>query len=120
MQDIKLCESEYRFATIVWQNEPIGSGELVKLCKEILGWKKSTTYTVLKKLCQRGILQNNDTIVTAQIKQDQVQQFESEQIIKRAFNGSLPGFIAAFLDNKKISDEEAEELKQLIDRYKEK
>ena len=119
MEELKLCESEYRFAAIVWENEPIGSGELATLCEKKLGWKKSTTYTVLKKLCERGILKNEKAVVTASIKQEQVQKFESEQFISRAFGGSLPQFIAAFMNDKKLSHKEADNLKKLIDSYKE-
>lgn len=119
MDQFKLCESEYHFATIVWEKEPLGSGDLVKLCSEVLGWKKSTTYTVLKKLCDRGILKNENATVTSLIKQEQVQKFESEQFINRTFRGSLPKFIAAFMNNKKLSSQEADELKTLIDSYKE-
>lgn len=119
MDYLKLCESEYRFAAIVWDNEPIGSGELVTLCEEQLGWKKSTTYTVLKRLCQRGILKNENSTVTALIKQEQVRKYESEQLINRAFGGSLPLFLTAFMNDKKISKAEADQLKKLIDSYKE-
>ncbi|AFQ43540.1 BlaI/MecI/CopY family transcriptional regulator [Desulfosporosinus meridiei] len=119
MNQLKLCESEYRFAAIVWQNEPLGSGELVTLCDQQLGWKKSTTYTVLKKLCERGILKNENALVTALVPQAQVQKFESEQLINRTFGGSLPGFITAFMNEKKLSWQEAEQLKKLIDSYKE-
>lgn len=119
MEQLKLSESEYRFATIVWENEPLGSGELVKLCAQELGWKKSTTYTVLKKLCNRGVLQNIDATVTSLVKQEQVQKYQSEQFIKRTFGGSLPRFIAAFMDDKTLSRQEADELKKLIDSYKE-
>ena len=119
MEQLKLGESEYRFAGIVWENEPIGSGELVKLCEERLGWKKSTTYTVLKKLCDKGVLQNENAVVTAQIKQEQVQKFESEQIVNKAFGGSLPQFITAFMGDKKLTKSQADKLKNLIDSYKE-
>jgi BlaI family penicillinase repressor len=119
MEQLKLSESEYRFATIVWENEPLGSGELVKLCAQELGWKKSTTYTVLKKLCNRGVLQNIDATVTSLVKQEQVQKYQSEQFIKRTFGGSLPRFITAFMDDKTLSRQEADELKKLIDSYKE-
>ena len=119
MEQLKLCESEYRFASIVWENEPLGSGELVKLCEQELGWKKSTTYTVLKKLCERSILQNKNALVTSLIKQEQVQKFESEQFVNRTFGGSLPRFITAFMNDKKLGRQEAEELKRLIDSYKE-
>lgn len=119
MEDLKLCESEYRFAALVWENEPIASGELVILCEEHLGWKKSTTYTVLRRLCQRGIFKNENAMVTALIKQEQVQKFESQQFISRTFGGSLPKFITAFMDTKKLSKDEADQLKKLIDSYKE-
>ena len=119
MENFKLAESEYRFAMIVWENEPINSGELVTLCEKNLGWKKSTTYTVLKKLCEKGLFKNEAAIVTAIIKMAQVQRFESEHFICRTFGGSLPQFITAFMGDKKLSKQEAEQLKQLIDRYKE-
>lgn len=119
MEHLKLCESEYRFAAIVWENEPVGSGELVALCEKQLGWKKSTTYTVLKRLCERGILKNDNTIVTALIKQEQVQKFESELFISRTFGGSLPQFITAFMNDKKLSKAEADQLKKLIDSFRE-
>lgn len=119
MKQLKLCESEYRFATIVWESEPLGSGELVTFCEQQLGWKKSTTYTVLKKLCERGVLKNENATVTALVKQEQVQRFESEQFINRTFGGSLPQFITAFMNDKKLSKQDADNLKKLIDSYKE-
>lgn len=119
MDKLNLCESEYRFASIVWENEPLGSGELVKLCNEKLGWKKSTTYTVLKKLCKRDILKNENATVSSIVKQEQVQKFESEQFLSKTFNGSLPQFIASFMSNRKLTKAEATELKKLIDSYKE-
>ena len=119
MKQLKLSESEYRFAAIVWDNEPVRSGDLVTICEKHLGWKKSTTYTVLKRLCERDILENKDAIVTALIKQEQVQRFESEQLINRTFDGSLPRFLTAFMNDKKLSNLEADKLKKLIDSYKE-
>lgn len=119
MDILKLCESEYRFATIVWDNEPIASGVLVTLCDKHLGWKKSTTYTVLKKLCERGILKNENSRVCSLVKKEQVQKYESEQFISRSFGGSLPQFLTAFMGDKKISEQEAEKLKKIIDSYKE-
>ncbi len=119
MDQPKLCESEYRFAGLIWENEPLGSGELVKLCRHELGWKKSTTYTVLKKLCERGILKNEGAVVTSLVKREQVEKFESEQFINRTFGGSLPRFITAFMDGRTLSGKEAEELKRLIDSHKE-
>lgn len=116
---INLGESEYRFASIVWEHEPIASGELVKRAEKLLKWKKSTTYTVLKKLCERNILKNENTIVTAIVKQEAVQKFQSEQLIEKTFGGSLPRFIASFMSDKKLSQVEAEKIKMLIDSYKE-
>ena len=103
-QDYRLAEGEYRFACLVWANEPLGSGQLVALANEALGWKKSTTYTVLKKLCERGILHNANGTVTALVKQAQVQQEESAAVVQKSFGGSLPRFVAAFLNTSSISE----------------
>lgn len=119
MIEFNLGESEYRFANIIWENEPLASGELVKLCNEQLGWKKSTTYTVLKKLCDRKILINENTIVSSIVKKEQVQKYESEQFIEKTFDGSLPQFISCFMSDKKLSKEDAEYLQKLIDSCKE-
>lgn len=115
MEEFRLFDAEYKFATIVWELEPINSTELVRVSAERLGWKKSTTYTVLKKLCERGILTNNDAVVTARVKREDVQRYESEELVERAFAGSLPGFLAAFLDQRKISESEAAELRRIIE-----
>ena len=119
MEMMKLCESDHRFMTVIWDNEPLTSGELVTLCAHELGWKKSTTYTVLKKLCEKGFTRNEDTVVTALIPRDEVQAYESELFLERNFGGSLPGFLTAFLGGKTISAKEAAELKRLIDEHKE-
>ena len=119
MEYAKLCDSEYRFMCVIWEAEPVSSGELVSLCQEKLGWKKSTTYTVLRKLCEKGCLENKETIVSALVSKEQVQAKESEEFVERTFDGSLPGFIAAFLGGRKISGEEAEALKQMIEAHKE-
>lgn len=119
MEPLKLYEGEYRFAEIVWEHEPLPSKQLVALCAQRLGWKKSTTYTVLKRLCERGLMKNENTVVTALVKREAVQKYESEQLVERVFGGSLPQFITAFMGNKRITMEEAEDLKQLIDQYKE-
>ena len=119
MEELKLCESDYRFMNIIWEHEPLSSGQLVALCAQELEWKKSTTYTVLKKLCERGFAQNEGSVVTALVPREQVRAYESERFVERAFGGSLPVFLAAFLGNKVISDEEAAELKRLIDEHKE-
>ena len=111
----RLAEGEYRFAALVWANEPLSSGQLVRLAADTLGWKKSTTYTVLKKLCERGILQNEGGTVTSLVKQDAVQQRESAAVVERTFGGSLPRFVAAFLNEKPISAQEASEIRALLD-----
>ena len=119
METLKLCESDYRFMTVIWEHEPLASGALVELCAQKLGWKKSTTYTTLKKLCEKGFAQNENTVVTALIPREQVQAYESERFVERAFDGSLPSFLAAFLGGKTITEQEAAELKRLIDEHKE-
>lgn len=119
MDQFNLCDSEYRFANIIWENEPIASGELVKQCNDKLGWKKSTTYTVLKKLCQKNIFKNENAVITSIIKKEQVQKFESEQFMEKTFGGSLPQFITSFMSDKKLSKAEAEYLQKLIDSIKE-
>ena len=119
MEPLKLCESDYRFMTVIWDHEPVQSGKLVELCAQQLGWKKPTTYTTLKKLCQRGLAKNENTVVTALVPREQVQAYASEHFVEHTFSGSLPGFLAAFLGNKTLSDREAEELKRLIDAHRE-
>ncbi len=115
MEQYKLFDAEYKFASIIWENEPINSTELVKLSFEKLGWKKSTTYTVLRKLCERGILKNENAIVSALIKKEAAQKYESQTVIEKSFDGSLPRFLTAFLGEKKITKKEAEELKRIIE-----
>ena len=108
MEVMKLGIVEAQFAELIWTNEPIASGELVKLCEKELNWKKSTTYTVLKKLCERGIFQNNDGVVTSQLTRDEFNAVQSEQFVEDTFEGSLPAFLAAFTSRKPLSKEEAE------------
>jgi len=115
MEMLKLGIVEAQFAELIWTNEPIASGELVKLCEKELNWKKSTTYTVLKKLCERGIFQNNDGIVTSQLTRDEFNAVQSEQFVEDTFEGSLPAFLAAFTSRKQLSKEEVEEIRRLID-----
>lgn len=110
-----LAEGEYRFACLVWANEPLTSGQLVALAQETLGWKKSTTYTVLKKLCERGILQNQSGTVRSLVKKEAVQRAESAAVVDRTFDGSLPRFVAAFLNTQQISDAEAAEIRAMLD-----
>lgn len=119
MNDLKLCESDYRFMCVIWENEPLSSKQLVEKCNETLGWKKSTTYTVLKKLTEKGFAQNESSIVSSLIKKENVQKNASEHFVEHTFGGSLPGFLAAFFRGKKLSEKEANELKALIDEYKE-
>lgn len=118
-KEIKLALVESVFADIIWENEPIGSGELVKLCEEKLNWKKSTTYTVLRKLCARGIFQNKDGKVTSVLSKAQFQAVQSEQFVAETFGGSLPAFIAAFTSSKRLSKEEIEEIHKMIDASRE-
>lgn len=119
MEYLKLCDSDYRFMMVVWEHAPVNSGRLVKLCDEILGWKKSTTYTTIKKLSEKGYIKNENATVTVLIEKERVQTDESEYFVKRTFGGSLPQFLTAFLGGKKISAEEAEKIKALIDRHSE-
>ena len=119
MEHLRLAEGEYRFACIVWDNEPLPSGKLVELSQQELGWKKSTTYTVLKKLVERGVLRNENAVVTAAIPKEQILRDESRAVVDRTFEGSLPSFLAHFMGGKTISDAEADELKALIDRFRE-
>jgi predicted transcriptional regulator len=115
----KLAESEEKFAELIWQNEPIGSGDLVKLCEKEMNWKKSTTYTVLKKLCEKGIFQNKNAVVSSIITQDEYQANQSIKFVEDTFGGSLPKFLTAFIGGKKLNRHQAEELKKLIDEHKE-
>jgi predicted transcriptional regulator len=119
MNTLKLFDAEYKFACLIWELGPINSTELVKVCLNRLGWKKSTTYTVLKKLCERGILQNQDTVVSALVEREQVQKFESEELLARAFDGSLSTFLATFLQDRKLSKDQAEELRRMIEEASE-
>ncbi len=119
MENARLCDSDYRFMCVVWEHAPVNSGQLVTLCEQKLGWKKSTTYTVIRKLCEKGYIANQDAIVSVLITKEQVQSDESAYFMDRTFEGSLPGFLAAFLGGKKISRHEAEGLKRLIDEYRE-
>ena len=114
----KIFESEYRFCLILWEHEPIKSSDLVNLCKEQLGWKPSTTYTVIKRLSERGVLKNENTIVSALVTKDEVQAAEIDELVEKKFEGSLPAFIAAFTKHQKISEEEIDEVQRMIDRFR--
>ena len=119
MEEFKLAEIESRFVELIWQQEPINSGDLVALCEKELNWKKSTTYTVLRRLCQKGILQNQDAVVTSLIKKEEYLARRSEQVVEEGFEGSLPQFVAAFMSRKKLSKRQIEEIQKLIDEYEE-
>ena len=118
MDELKLCESDYRFMTILWENEPLTSGRLVALCRDELGWKKSTTYTVLKRLCEGGLLQNEKATVSARMSREEFYAARSEQFVEETFDGSLPAFLAAFSTRKKLSDQEIDQLQALIDEMR--
>ncbi len=118
MNDIELGTVQERFADIVWANEPLSSGELVKICDAKMGWKKSTTYTVLRKLCDKGILKNEDGIVSSLVSKERFYAEKSSQVVEDSFNGSLPAFVAAFISKKKLTPKEAEEIQKLITDFR--
>lgn len=117
MDDFRLGAVEARFADIIWENAPLTSGELVKLCADQLEWKKSTTYTVLKKLCERGLFQNNGGTVTVRMTKQDYSAHQSQKFVEEAFNGSLPAFIAAFAAGKRLSSQDLEDIRQMLDTY---
>lgn len=119
MEQYKLGEMEQKFAELIWENAPIGSGELAKLCEKAFVWKRTTTYTMLKRLCDRGLFINKNGTVEALMTKEEFQAAQGEQFINETFDGSLPRFLAAFSRRKKLSDKEIMELKKLIDTYKE-
>ena len=118
MDTPKVFESEYRFCLILWEHEPIKSSELVQLCAQQLGWKPTTTYTVIKRLAERGVLKNENTIVTALVSKAQVQAAELNEMVEKTFEGSLPAFVAAFTKHQSLSNTEIDVLQQMIDRYR--
>ncbi|MBE6718756.1 MAG: BlaI/MecI/CopY family transcriptional regulator [Ruminococcaceae bacterium] len=118
MNTPKVFESEYRFCLILWEHEPVKSSELVRLCKEQLGWKPTTTYTVIKRLSERGVLKNENTVVTSLVSKDEVQAAEINEMVEKIFEGSLPAFIAAFTKHRKISEEEIDEVQKMIDNFR--
>lgn len=117
MDNYKLGVVEQKFASLIWLNEPISSGELVKLCQSELEWKKSTTYTVLKKLCEKGIFRNENGTVTSIISEDEFFALQSKNFVDEAFEGSLPAFIAAFTKKQTLSEKEIAEIRAMIDSY---
>ena len=120
MHTPKIFESEYRFCLILWEHEPLKSSELVRLCQEQLGWKPTTTYTVIKRLSERGVLKNEHTIVTSLVSKDAIQASEIDELVEKKFEGSLPAFVAAFTRHQRISDQEIDEIQKMIDRYRRK
>lgn len=112
----KIFESEYRFCLILWENEPVSSRELSELCKEKLGWSKTTTYTVIKRLSDRGVLKNENTVVTSLVSKDEAQVSEIDELMEKKFEGSIPAFIAAFARSRKLSDKEIAEIRQIIEQ----
>ena len=112
-----LCESDHRFMSLIWDNEPISSAELAKLCLEEFGWKKSTSYTMLKRLCDKGLAKNENSVVSSLVPRSEISERESNIFVKRSFGGSLPGFLVSFLKSKKLSKAEAEELMNLIEDH---
>ena len=119
MDTPKIFESEYRFCLILWEKEPIRSSELVALCRERLGWKPTTTYTVIKRLSGRGVLRNENSIVTSLVSKDEAQAAEIDELVEKRFEGSLPAFFAAFTRRRALSREEIDEVQSMIDRYRE-
>ena len=118
MEIPKIFESEYRFCLILWEREPVTTSELVKLCQEQLGWKRTTTYTVIKRLGERGILKNEEGLVTSLVSKEAAQAREINELVEEKFQGSLPAFIAAFTKRQDISNEELDEVQRMIDRIR--
>ena len=118
MEKPKIFESEYRFCLILWENEPVNSTKLVELCKTGLGWSKATTYTVIRRLSERGVVKNENAIVSALISKEEAQAREINELLEEKFQGSLPAFIAAFTRRRDISDKELDEVQRMIDRIR--
>ena len=118
MGEMELGVVQARFADLVWQHEPVASGELVKICEKELNWKKPTTYTVLRKLCEKGLFRNVDGVVTSVISREDFYSARSEQFVEETFDGSLPAFVAAFISRKSLSAKEAEEIQRMIDAFR--
>ena len=118
METPKVFESEYRFCLILWEREPVKSSELVRLCQEQLGWKPTTTYTVIKRLSERGVVKNENTVVTALVTKEQVQAAEINEMVEKTFEGSVPAFVAAFTRHQKLSPAEIDAMQEMIDRFR--
>lgn len=119
METPKIFESEYRFCLILWEKEPVNSTKLVELCKNQLGWSKATTYTVIRRLSERGVVKNENAVVTALISKEDAQKSRLDEMVEETFEGSMPAFIAAFSRSKKLTKKEVDQLKALIDSYQE-
>lgn len=119
MEELKLCESDFRFMDIVWENEPVSSGKLVELCLDKLGWKKSTTYTVLKRLCDKGIFKNEGSCVSVKLSREEFYTLQSQRFVNETFQGSLPAFLAAFTSGKRLSAQEVAQLRKLVQEHEE-
>lgn len=118
MEIPKIHESEYRFCLILWKHEPVTAAELVRLCQEQLGWKRTTTYTVIKRLGERGVLKNENGTVTSLVSKKEAQAYEIDELVEKKFEGSLPAFLAAFTRRRKMSEKELNEVQQMIDRIR--
>lgn len=119
MEIPKIFESEYRFCLLVWDQEPVNSTKLVQIAKEQLGWSKATTYTVIRRLCERGVLQNENAVVSALVSKEQAQQARLNEMMEETFQGSMPAFLAAFSKSKKLTRQEVEQLQAMIDSFQE-
>ena len=115
METPKVFESEYRFCLILWENEPVNSTKLARLCNEKLGWSRTTTYTVIRRLSDRGIVKNENAVVTSLVSKDEVQAAEIDELVEKTFGGSMPAFIAAFTKYSSLTSEEADEIRKMID-----
>lgn len=118
METPKIFESEYRFCLILWEHEPVTAAELAKLCQQQLGWKRTTTYTVIKRLGERGVLKNDNGTITALVSKDEAQASEIDTLVENKFEGSLPAFIAAFTKHKNMSEKELDQVQRMIDRIR--
>ena len=117
METPQIFESEYRFCLILWEQEPVNSTRLVELCKERLGWSKATTYTDIRRLSERGVLKNENATVTSLVSREQAEVSQEEELVEKTFQGSMPAFIAAFSRSRKLTKQEVDQLKALIDGY---
>ena len=118
MEIPNIFESEYRFCLILWEQEPVTAVQLVKLCQEQLGWKRTTTYTVIKRLSERGVLKNEDGTITSLVSKEEAQASEIDELVEKKFEGSLPAFVAAFTKHQRMSEQEIDEVQRMIDRIR--